>query len=134
MNIVEILTIILIVLASALCIALFNFRYQIGKSVHSINANIQELSSQIKPLLKSTHKILTKLSYITNEIEPRLQTVKSNVINIRECADTILKTEAAIRNEIENAVMPIVKNINAVGLGMGSFWRNYKADIQKKNI
>ncbi len=134
MNILEILTIILIILASALCIALFNFRYQIGKSVHSINANIQELSSQLKPLLKSTHKILAKLGYITNKIKPRLQTVKSIVINIRKRADTVLKTETAICNGIENAVMPLVKNINAVGLGVGSFWRNYKADKHKKYI
>lgn len=134
MNIIEILTLILIVLASALCIALISFRYQVGKSVRSIKANIQELSSQFKPHLKSTQKYLNELIYIINQMEPRLQTVKSIVINIRERADTVLKTEAAIRNWVENAVMPIVKNINAVGIGMGSFWRNYKADKQKKYI
>ena len=110
MNIIEILTVILVVLASALCVALISFRYQIGKSVHSINADIQDLSSQLKPLLKSTHKILNKLSHMSNGIEHKLQTLKSFVGDIRECADKILKTEAAIRSGIENAVIQIIKN------------------------
>lgn len=126
MNIIEILTFILVVLASVLCVALISFRYQIGKSVHSINANIQDLSFQLKPLLKSTHKILNKLSYMTNGIEPTLQTLKSFVVDIREHADKILKTEAAIRSGIENAVMPIIKNVNAAGIGVVSFWKSYK--------
>ena len=126
MNIIEILTVILVVLASALCIALFNFRYQIGKSVHSINANIQELSSQLKPLLKSTHKILNKLSDMTNGIEPKLQTLRSFVADIRECADKILKTEAAIRGGVEYAAIMVLKNFHAAGKGVESFWRNYQ--------
>ena len=126
MNIIEILTVILVVLASALCIALFNFRYQIGKSVHSINANIEELSSQLKPLLKSTHKILNKLSDMTNGIEPKLQTLRSFVADIRECADKILKTEAAISGGVEYAAITVLKKFHAAGKGVKSFWRNYQ--------
>jgi hypothetical protein len=46
MNITEILTVILIASASALCIALIYYLNQIVKSVQSINNNIKELSSE----------------------------------------------------------------------------------------
>jgi len=86
------------------------------------------------PLIDSTLEVSGKLIHITDEIESQLQISKSLVSDIREHADKILKVETKIRNGIENAVMPIVKNINAVGLGVGSFWRNYKADKHKKYI
>ena len=134
MNVSEILIALLLISASALCIALIYFLYQIVKSVHSISLNIAAFSFKLMPLIDSTLEVSGKLIHITDEIESQLQISKSLVSDIREHADKILKVETKIRNGIENAVMPLVKNINAVGLGVGSFWRNYKADKQKKYI
>jgi uncharacterized protein YoxC len=127
MNITEILTVILIISASALCIALINFRYQIGKSVRSIKLIVKELSSEINPLLLSIHKFFKKLDYMSTGIESKLQKSRSIISNVRERADTILDTEIKIRNGREYAVMPIIKNISAVGKGFSSFWRNYQS-------
>jgi len=126
MNLSEILIALLLISASALCIALIYFLYQIVKSVHSISMNIAEFSFKLMPLLEPTREISEKLIHITNEIESQLQISKSLISDIRERADKILKVETKIRNGIENAVMPIVKNINAVGIGVGSFWKSYK--------
>jgi uncharacterized protein YoxC len=106
MNITEILTVILIISASALCIALINFRYQIGKSVRSIISIVKELSTEINPLLISIHKIFKKLNYMSTGIESKLQISRSIISNIRERADIILD--------------------NAVGKGIESFRRTYK--------
>ena len=126
MSITEILTVILLVSASALCIALIYFLYQIVKSVHSISLNIAEFSFKLMPLIESTREVSEKLIHITNEIESQVQISKSLVSDIRERADKILKVETKIRSGIENAVMPIIKNVNAVGIGVGSFWKSYK--------
>jgi len=126
MDIIEILTITLIVLASVLCIALIYFHYQISKSVHHIIVNMQELTSSTKPLLQSTHRLLNKLNYMTPGIESKLQISKSIVINIRKYVDKILNVETRIRDGFENTVMPIIKNIHAVAVGVGSFWKSYK--------
>ena len=134
MNLTEILTVVLLISASALCIALIYFVYQIVKSVHSISMNIAEFSFKLMPLIESTREVSEKLIHITNKIESQLQISKSLVGDIRERADKILNIETKIRNGIENAVMPLVKNINAVGIGVGSFWRKYKAGKQKKYI
>ena len=126
MEITEILTIILIASASALCIALIYYLYKIVKSVQSINDNIKELSSQIKPLINSTLELTEKINYITGEAKSQMQISRSIVSDIRERADKVLNMESKIRSGIEDAVMPFIENLQAVGKGIETFWRNFK--------
>jgi uncharacterized protein YoxC len=126
MDITEILTVILIASASALCIALIYYLNQIVKSVQSINSDIKELSSEIRPLINSTLQLSDKLNQITNETKSQLQISRSIVSDFRERVDKILDVEGKVRSGIENAVMPLVENLNAVGKGVEAFWRNFK--------
>lgn len=126
MDTIEILTIILLISASALCVALIYYVQQIVKSVHSVSTDIQSLSYKLNPLIESTFVLSVKLAHITDEAESQLKISKSIVSDIRDRADNILNMEAKIRNSVENTVMPIVKNINAVGLGVGAFWRKLR--------
>ncbi len=126
MEITEILTIILIASASALCIALIYYLNQIVKSVQSINTNIKELTSEIKPLIQSTLELSEKLNQITNETKSQLQISKSIISDFRERADKVLNMESKIRSGIEVAVMPLVQNLHALGKGVETFWRNFK--------
>jgi uncharacterized protein YoxC len=126
MDTIEILTVILLISASALCVALIYYIYQIVKSVHSISAEIQGLSYRLNPLIESTFVLSGKLAHITDEAESQLQISKSIVSDIRDRADKILNIETKIRNRVEDSVMPIVKNINAVGVGVGAFWRKLR--------
>ncbi|MGE5848124.1 MAG: hypothetical protein ACM34O_15480 [Ignavibacteria bacterium] len=126
MDTIEILTIILLISASALCVALIYYIYQIVKSVHSISAEIQGLSYKLTPLLESTFVLSGKLTHITDEAESQLQISKSIVSDIRDRTDKILNMETKIRNSVEDTVIPIVKNISAVGVGVGAFWRKLR--------
>lgn len=126
MDTIEILTIILLISASALCVALIYYIYQIVKSVHSISAEIHGLSYKLTPLLESTFVLSGKLTHITDEAESQLQISKSIVSDIRDHTDKILNMETKIRNSVEDTMMPIVKNISAVGVGVGAFWRKLR--------
>ena len=126
MNLTEILTVILLISTSALCIALIYFLYQIVKSVHSVSANIQGLSSQLDPLIHSTLLLSEKLTHTANEAESQLQISRSLVSDIKVRADKILNIESKILNGIEDVAMPLVKNFHALGKGIKSFWRNYR--------
>lgn len=134
MDLIEILTIILLISASALCIALIYFVYRIVKSVHSISLDMEALSYSLNPLIESTLEFSNKMNLITNEVNSQLQTTRLMVNSIRAHVDEILNVETKIRNGIENTVMPIFKNVNAVGVGFTSFWKNYKTGKQKKYI
>jgi len=126
MDTVQILTIVLIVSASALCIALIYYLNKIVKSVQSINKDINELSANLKPLIHSTTDLSDNLNKITSEAKDQLRISRSILSDFRERADKLLSIEDKIRSGVEDTVMPFVKNLHAVGKGVESFWRNFK--------
>lgn len=126
MQITEILTGLLLLSASALCIALIYYFHKIVKSVQSINENIKELSSNLKPLINSTLELSDKLNQLTNDTKSQVNVLKSIVSDLRERADKILNLESKIRSGFEDAVMPLVQNLQAVGKGVETFWRNFR--------
>lgn len=126
MQITEVLTGLLLLSASALCIALIYYLHQIVKSVQSINDNIKEISSDLKPLIQSTLELSDKLNQLTNDTKSQVNVLKSIVSDLRERADKILHLESKIRSGFEDAVMPLVQNLQAVGKGVETFWRNFR--------
>jgi hypothetical protein len=127
MNTIEILTVILLISASALSIALIYFIYQIVKSVRSISADIKGLSFKLSPLLQSTFMLSEKLAHVTDEVESQLQISKSVVSDIRDRADKILNVETKIRNGLVNAIVPLLNNFQALRKGISTFWRTLKS-------
>ena len=127
MNTIEILTVILLISASALSIALIYFIYQIVKSVHSISADIKGLSFKLSPLIQSTFVLSEKLAHVTDEAESQLQISKSIVSDIRDRADKILNVETKIRNGLVDAIVPVINNFQALRKGISTFWRNLKS-------
>lgn len=127
MNTIEILTVILLISASSLSIALIYFIYQIVKSVHSISVDIKGLSFKLSPLLQSTFVLSEKLAHVTDEAESQLQISKSIVSDIRDRADKILNVETKIRNGLVDAIVPVLNNFQAALKGISAFWRNLKS-------
>lgn len=126
MDATEIFTIVLLLSASALCIALIFYLNKIVRSVQSINTNIHDLSANIKPLIQTSIELSDNLNKMTSKATEQLDISKSIVSDFRERADRLLSVEDKIRSGFEDAVMPFIKNLNAVGKGFESFWRNFK--------
>ena len=126
MDTVQIFTIVLLVSASALCIALIFYVNKIVKSVQSINKNLNELSTNLKPLLDSTIELSDNLNKFTAEAKNQLGISRSILNDFRDRADKLLSVEDKIRSGVEDAVLPLFKNLRAVGVGVESFWRNIK--------
>jgi uncharacterized protein YoxC len=126
MDIIQILTIVLIVSASALCIALIYYLNKIVKSVQSINKDMNELSANLKPLIQSATELSDHIYKITSEAKDQLHISRSILSDFRERADKLLSIENKIRSGVEDAVMPLFKNLNAVGKGVETFWRSFK--------
>jgi archaellum component FlaC len=126
MDIIQILTIVLIVSASTLCIALIYYLNKIVKSVQSINKDMNELSANLKPLIQSATELSDHIYKITSEAKDQLRISRSILSDFRERADKLLSIENKIRSGVEDAVMPLFKNLNAVGKGVETFWRSFK--------
>ena len=110
MDIIQILTIVLIVSASALCIALIYYLNKIVKSVQSINKDMNELSANLKPLIQSATELSDYIYKITSEAKDQLRISRSILSDFRERADKLLSIENKIRSGVEDAVMPLFKS------------------------
>lgn len=126
MDTIQIFTIVLIISASALCIALIFYLSKIVKSVQSINNDVKELTASLKPLIQSTLELSDNINKITFEAKDQFKISRSIVTDFRERADKILNIENKIRSGLEDAIVPFIKNIHAIGVGIESFWRNFK--------
>ncbi len=127
MDVVQIFTVILIASASALCIALIFYLNKVVKSVQSVDNNIKELAASLKPLIQSSLELSENLSRITSDAKEQLKISRSVINDVRERADRILNFESKVRTGIEDAIMPLVNNLNAIGKGIDTFWRSFKS-------
>lgn len=126
MNLVTVLTIILLISASLLCLALIFYIYKITKSFEEIKNKVSELAENIKPLIVSTSELSDRLSNITSEARNQMQLTRDMVLNVKHRVDTILGFEERIRRGIEGPIMVLTRNVSAILNGVNAFWNSYK--------
>jgi len=126
MEIVSVFNVLLLLCASALCIALIIYLNRVTKSVKGIEDNLKDISTQIKPLISSTTFLSEKLNYISEEIKEQVYIGKNIVTEVKDRVDTILDLEEKIRGGFESSIFDLIKNLSAVSNGVSAFWNAFK--------
>ena len=121
MNLIDILLAILIITASALCIALIFYIWKISSAIKAMQADISELSTNIQPLLNSTTELSNNLKEITDNAKEHLDISKDVVTSVKERVDTILQFEENVRSGIQGPVMSFIREITALNNGLNTF-------------
>ncbi len=129
MNLLDILLIILVISASALCIALLYYIWKISNAVKAIQNDISELSVNLQPLLNSTTQLSNSLNEITDNAREHLDISKNVVTSIKDRVDTILEFESKVRGGVEGPVMSLIREITALNNGLNAFLNVFR----KKN-
>ena len=129
MNLIDILLALLLLAASALCIALIYYIWKISNSVKAVQKDLNELSSKIQPLINSTTELSNNLNEITDSARGHIDMSRSVVASIKDRVDTILKFEEKVRGGIEGPVSSLIKEITAISNGLTAFLSN----IRNKN-
>lgn len=126
MDTTSVFLIILLISASALCIALIVYIARITKSVFKIEKRISDLTTDLNPLINSARDLSDKLSALTDEINSQIYISKEVVNNVKDSVDKIISFEENIRRGLEEPVMGLLKNLSAIFNGVNSFWSTYK--------
>ena len=126
MNFVSIFSIILLACASVLCIALVIYINRITKTIKDIKSEVQDLSSEIKPLIASTTNLSEKLNRISTEASEQINITKGIVNKFNDRVDTILDLEEKVREGFAGPVLDLIKNLSAISNGVNAFWNAYK--------
>lgn len=130
MDALTIFYIILLLCASALCIALIIYLNRITKSIKNIESDIKEYSNEIKPLLESTTNLSEKFNLLTAQANEQADVIKNIIGDIKDHIDKILSLEEKLRKGVEEPVTDVVKNLSAVVNGVNTFWNTYKSKRQ----
>lgn len=126
MDTTSVFLIILLISASALCIALIVYISRITKSVNKIEKKISDLTTDLNPLINSARDLSDKLATLTDEINSQIYLSKEVVNNVKDSVDKIISFEENIRRGLEEPVMGLLKNLSAIFNGVNSFWSTYK--------
>ena len=126
MDILNIFYILLLISASALCIALVFYLGKITKSVKEIESSMKDLTGQMKPLIVSTTALSEKLNSLTDDAKGQFGILKGIVGEIKERADAIFDLEEKIRSGIEEHAVDLIKNLSSVVNGVSAFWSAYR--------
>lgn len=125
MSLMTVFNIILILSASALCIALIIYLNRITKSVKSIENDIKDISFQVKPLIASTINLSEKLNQATDKLSEPVDAFNDIVAEVKERVDRILDLEEKIRDGIEKPASEMLNTFAAVSNGVKTFWNAY---------
>ena len=126
MNFIDILTIILLISASVLCIALIFYLAKITSSVKAMQEDLNKISSKINPLIENVSDLTEKISTITEDAKGQIQTSKNIVHSVKNRVDTILTLEERVRGGIEGPLLTLVTNFRAIANGLNTFLSNFK--------
>ena len=121
MTLIDILTVIVLILVSALIIALIVYLGKITRSIQDLQKDISDLSERIDPLVTSLSDLTNKLTSLSDQANEQMETTRNIVFSVRDRVNVILDFEEKIRAGIEGPVMGFINQIKAISNGVSTF-------------
>ena len=121
MTLIDVLTVIVLILVSALIIALIIYLGKITRSIQELQKDISDLSERVDPLVTSLSDLTSKLTSLSDQANEQLETTRNIVFNVRDRVYTILGFEEKVRAGIEGPVMGFINQIKAISNGVNTF-------------
>lgn len=124
---VDVLLIVFLVVAIIACIYLIISLKKITTSVVVMEEDFHELKTKTTPILDKLDEASEKALAVTAEAEAQFKEIKATVQNYRNKLTNLLpsgKSSQSLQNT--NPINDLVRNLTAIGKGVGKFWREYK--------
>ena len=124
MNVINILLIILILSASALCIFLIFYSKKLVNNVEAIRNDVRELVEKTTPVLENLDDVTRRANRIVSEVENYWNEIDSSIKKVREQISGLTSLKRFI--DAENQVSELIKNVKALTKGFITFWKTIK--------
>lgn len=119
----EIFEIVLLISASALCLALIYYISLITRSIESIRNELNKIALQINPLLESLNEVSRSVKSLSEDIREQLAKVNWIIDEIKGKIEAISSLENRIRESVETPAQNLMSNLTAVKNGLTAFFR-----------
>lgn len=124
MNVIDILLIILILLASALCIFLIFYMKKLVDQVEAIRKDVHELVEKTTYVLENLDDVTRRANRVVSEVEYYWNEIDSSIKKVRERISGLTSLKRYIDGE--NPVSELIKNVKALSKGFITFWQAIK--------
>jgi uncharacterized protein YoxC len=121
MTLIDVLTVVVLILVSALIISLVIYLGKITRSIQKLQKDISDLTDRVEPLVSSLTDLTSKLSDISDQAESQLVTTEKIIFSVRDRVNTVLGLEEKIRAGIEGPVMGFINQLKAISNGVNTF-------------
>ncbi|OGU55111.1 MAG: hypothetical protein A2V66_13675 [Ignavibacteria bacterium RBG_13_36_8] len=120
MTVIDILLIVLIIAASALCVYLIISLSKLNKSVDSLQKDIHQLIEKTIPVLENMNDATGKINKVITEAEGHWGDLNAAIESAKEKVSRLsLKSRF---DKSENPIQQLIKNLSAIVKGISAFW------------
>jgi archaellum component FlaC len=124
MTVIEILLVVLILSASALCIFLIFSISKLLKEVEAVRADVHGFIEKANPVLNNLTEVSQKASRIVSEAENYWEELDRSIKRMKEKVNDV--TSLRVFRD-DNPVKELIKNLKALSKGFSAFWQSYKS-------
>lgn len=136
---IQYLQIITGIIITILFIGLVILVFGLIKTMKSLSAKFEVLSSQMSDLKTKVDPAIVKFGDLTDNVNGVFSKINDNVEilgtvveKVRDTADDIIKFEKKIQSQIEPPVMDTINTITAVSVGLKTFFDTFKEKSEKR--
>jgi uncharacterized protein YoxC len=121
MTLIDVLTVVVLILVSALIVFLIVYLGKITRSIQDLQKDLSDLSDRVEPLVSSLSDLTSKLSDLSDQAKRQLEATKGIVFSVRDRVETILEFEEKIRDGINGPISGFLNQLRAISNGVSTF-------------
>ena len=121
MTLIDVLTVVVLILVSALIVFLIVYLGKITRSIQDLQKDISDLSDRLEPLVSSLSDLTSKLSDLSDYAKRQLEATKGIVFSVRDRVEKILEFEEKIRDGINGPISGFLNQLRAISNGVSTF-------------
>ena len=121
MTLIDVLTVVVLILVSALIVFLIVYLGKITRSIQDLQKDLSDLSDRVEPLVSSLSDLTSKLSDLSDQAKRQLEATKGIVFSVRDRVEKILEFEEKIRDGINGPVSGFLNQLKAISNGVSTF-------------
>jgi uncharacterized protein YoxC len=121
MTLIDVLTVVVLILLSALIVFLIVYLGKITHSIQDLQKDIGKLTEKLEPLLSSLSELTEKFSELGEQARRQLDATKGIVFSVKNRVDKILEFEEKIRAGINEPITGFLNQLKAISNGVSTF-------------
>ncbi len=126
-SVITIFTVILLISASALCIALIVFLGRVTASIDEFNKDTKQLIERIDPLVDSLVEMSASLKELSAEVSEQLDKTGWIIDEVKMRLESIISIEGKIKESVESPIDKLMSNLKAIRSALSVFWKTFNS-------